>query len=43
MLCGGLLSERYLDSVEPQAKDLNTVSLRKYKNMVDTGSFHSRF
>lgn len=34
-LCGGLLSEKYLDSPEPHAIDLNTVSLRKYKNMVD--------
>ncbi len=35
-LCGGLLSEKYLDSPELHAKELNTVSLRKYKNMIDT-------
>ena len=34
-LCGGLLSEKYLDSPEPQNRNLDTVSLRKYKNMVD--------
>ncbi|MGD1713551.1 aldo/keto reductase [Dapis sp. BLCC M172] len=35
ILCGGLLSEKYLDSSEPQNRNLDTVSLRKYKNMVD--------
>ena len=34
-LCGGLLSEKYLDQPEPGAGLLNTASLRKYKNMVD--------
>lgn len=34
-LCGGLLSEQYLGQPEPQGGALNTVSLRKYKNMVD--------
>jgi aryl-alcohol dehydrogenase-like predicted oxidoreductase len=34
-LCGGLLSERYLDKPEPFGEQLNTVSLYKYKNMID--------
>lgn len=34
-LCGGLLSERYLGQPEPGLRDLTTVSLRKYKNIVD--------
>jgi len=34
-LCGGLLSEKYLGKIEPRKEDLNTVSLKKYKNMVD--------
>ncbi|MFB2921398.1 MULTISPECIES: aldo/keto reductase [Aerosakkonema] len=34
-LCGGLLSEKYLGHPEPRGGDLFTVSLRKYKNMVD--------
>jgi aryl-alcohol dehydrogenase-like predicted oxidoreductase len=34
-LCGGLLSEKYLGKIEPRNEDLNTVSLKKYKNMVD--------
>lgn len=34
-LCGGLLSEKYLERSEPQRSELNTASLRKYKNMVD--------
>jgi aryl-alcohol dehydrogenase-like predicted oxidoreductase len=32
-ICGGLLSERYLGKPEPH--DLDTASLRKYKQMVD--------
>lgn len=35
-LCGGLLSEKYLGPAEPQRAKLDTASLRKYKNMVDT-------
>ena len=35
-LCGGLLSEKYLDVPEVRGSQLNTVSLRKYKNMVDS-------
>jgi aryl-alcohol dehydrogenase-like predicted oxidoreductase len=34
-ICGGLLSEKYLGKPEPRSGDLNTVSLQKYKNMVD--------
>lgn len=34
-ICGGLLSEKYLGSPEPRGGNLETVSLRKYKNMVD--------
>lgn len=34
-VCGGLLSEKYLGQPEPRGGQLDTVSLRKYKNMVD--------
>lgn len=35
-LCGGLLSEKYLNMPEPgYAAHLNTASLRKYKQMID--------
>ena len=34
-LLGGLLSEKYLDRPEPRRSELNTVSLQKYKNMLD--------
>ncbi|BAY11666.1 aldo/keto reductase [Calothrix sp. NIES-2098] len=34
-VCGGLLSEKYLGKPEPRGFDLATVSLKKYKNMVD--------
>lgn len=34
-VCGGLLSEKYLGKPEPRGQELTTVSLRKYKNMVD--------
>ncbi|MBD2204929.1 aldo/keto reductase [Calothrix sp. FACHB-1219] len=34
-VCGGLLSEKYLGKSEPRGFDLTTVSLKKYKNMVD--------
>lgn len=34
-LCGGLLSERYFRQPEPRASALDTVSLQKYKRMVD--------
>ncbi len=35
-LCGGFLSENYLGQKEPSSASLSTVSLRKYKNMIDT-------
>jgi len=34
-LCGGLLSERFLGQPEPRGTALDTVSLQKYKQMVD--------
>src|SRR5262245_26148554 len=34
-LCGGLISERFLGQPEPRASALDTVSLQKYKRMVD--------
>lgn len=35
-LCGGLMSERYLGRTqEPSIADLDTLSLRKYKKMID--------
>jgi len=42
-LCGGLLSEKYLEQPEPRGTALNTASLRKYKNMVDTWGGWSLF
>jgi aryl-alcohol dehydrogenase-like predicted oxidoreductase len=35
-VCGGLLSERYLGQPEPSYYRLNTASLQKYKDMVDS-------
>lgn len=35
-VCGGFLSEKYLGKPEPRGFDLTTVSLRKYKNMIDS-------
>ena len=35
-VCGGFLSERYLGQAEPGQNRLNTVSLRKYKQMIDS-------
>jgi aryl-alcohol dehydrogenase-like predicted oxidoreductase len=34
-VCGGLLSEKYLSKPEPGRMQLDTASLRKYKNMID--------
>ncbi|MEA5506182.1 aldo/keto reductase [Halotia wernerae UHCC 0503] len=34
-VCGGLLSEKYLDKSEPRGLDLATTSLKKYKNIID--------
>ncbi|MGA7932526.1 MAG: aldo/keto reductase [Kovacikia sp.] len=42
-LCGGLLSETYLGSQEPGRYDLQTASLRKYKQMVDAWGGWSLF
>ena len=35
-VCGGLLSDKYLGQAEPDRSALNTASLRKYKQMIDT-------
>nr|AIF25209.1 oxidoreductase domain-containing protein [uncultured marine thaumarchaeote SAT1000_48_A08] len=35
-LLGGFLSEKYIRKLEPVKSDLNTLSLQKYKNMIDT-------
>lgn len=42
-VCGGLLSEKYLDHPEPDRRILNTASLQKYKNMIDTWGGWSLF
>ena len=42
-ICGGLLSEKYLEKPEPRGGQLETVSLRKYKNMVDAWGGWSLF
>jgi aryl-alcohol dehydrogenase-like predicted oxidoreductase len=34
-LCGGLLTDRFLDRLEPGRAELNTASLQKYKRMID--------
>ena len=35
-ICGGLMSERYLGITQsPSTAELNTLSLRKYKQMID--------
>ncbi len=34
-ICGGLISESYLGRIEPSTAELNTLSLRKYKRMID--------
>jgi aryl-alcohol dehydrogenase-like predicted oxidoreductase len=34
-ICGGLISERYLGRTQPSTAELNTLSLRKYKQMID--------
>ncbi len=33
-VCGGLLSEKYLSKLEPKSSEINTTSLRKYKQMI---------
>ena len=42
-ICGGFLSEKYLNQPEPNPMTLETVSLRKYKNMIDTWGGWSLF
>ena len=42
-VCGGLLSEKYLGKPEPRNSYLETVSLRKYKNMIDAWGGWSLF
>ena len=34
-ICGGLLSEKYLGKTEPSTVELDTLSLQKYKKMID--------
>ena len=43
VLCGGLLSDRYLGQPEPGPAELNTASLRKYKQMIDAWGGWSLF
>ena len=42
-LCGGLLSEKFLEHAEPATSVLNTASLRKYKQMIDAWGGWSLF
>lgn len=42
-LCGGLISEAYLDRPEPGHWELSTASLQKYKQMVDAWGGWPRF
>ena len=42
-LLGGFLSEKYLNAPEPVRADLNTLSLQKYKNMIDAWGGWERF
>jgi aryl-alcohol dehydrogenase-like predicted oxidoreductase len=35
-VCGGLMSERYVGKPEPLSYELDTLSLRKYKRMIDS-------
>jgi aryl-alcohol dehydrogenase-like predicted oxidoreductase len=42
-ICGGLMSERYLKTKEPSVSELNTLSLRKYKKMIDAWGGWSLF
>jgi len=43
VVCGGFLSEQYLDQPEPNNFRLETVSLKKYKNMIDAWGGWSLF
>jgi aryl-alcohol dehydrogenase-like predicted oxidoreductase len=42
-ICGGLMSERYLGRPQPSTAELNTVSLQKYKKMIDSWGGWSLF
>jgi len=42
-VCGGLLSEKYLGRPEPRSRALDTVSLEKYKMMIDSWGGWSLF
>ncbi|MGB6592721.1 MAG: aldo/keto reductase, partial [Candidatus Nitrosopolaris sp.] len=42
-LCGGLMSEHYLGRIQPSPAELNTLSLRKYKKMIDAWGGWSLF
>ena len=42
-LLGGFLSKKYLGTVEPTRADLDTLSLQKYKNMIDSWGGWSLF
>jgi len=42
-VCGGLLSEQYLGQPEPRSRALDTVSLEKYKMMIDSWGGWSLF
>jgi aryl-alcohol dehydrogenase-like predicted oxidoreductase len=42
-ICGGLMSERYLGRVQPSNAELNTLSLQKYKKMIDAWGGWSLF
>lgn len=43
VVCGGFLSEQYLNQAEPNSFRLETVSLKKYKNMIDAWGGWSLF
>jgi aryl-alcohol dehydrogenase-like predicted oxidoreductase len=42
-LCGGLISDKYLNQPEPTPRQLTTASLRKYKQMIDAWGGWSLF
>jgi len=42
-ICGGLMSERYLGRMQPSTSELNTLSLQKYKKMIDAWGGWSLF
>ena len=42
-ICGGLMSERYLGKMQPSTVELNTLSLQKYKKMIDAWGGWSLF